>query len=610
MRLGKSVASILVFVCLVPRGLAADSPKWLRVTTANFVVYSDASEKRARAIAERLEGFHAMLVSLLPGMASAPRGDRLTVVAFRDGNAFKPFKPVQGGKPSRASGLFLGSSDRDLIALDASADEGSYRVVFHEYIHKIVNRTKLVGETDDAPAPLWFDEGFADFYSTATTKGLTAQIGGLIGGHMVGLQEHGFMPLDKLFAVTHDSPDYNDPDKQNTFYAQSWIFVHYMMLGKSASRQKAFVGFVERLGRGEAPPDAFRAAFGTEMRTIESELKSYIRESTVPLLEIKFTSQSPIDAATVEPAPATEVDFYLGTALAIEGRHADAETYFHRAAEDDPASSLPYEGLGFLAIYQNARPKAKIAFAEAIKRDSRSHYAQYFFAETVIEDRSAQDAARAALERAVALSPSFAGSYALLSRIALRSGDAADAEQWARRGLEVAPRDGRIQYALAAVQMHLKKYDEAQATLERLLKTENNESVRAASRGMLKTLETYRASARQEATPAPATAPHVESFADLRPSLRVASAGVRCQLVRITCAKALTIHVRIDGREQTFTNPSADAVVYLSRDPDSGIQVDCDTAIDRDVIVQFEPASPGAATGVLKAIVFMRPAPN
>jgi hypothetical protein len=143
--------------------LAADSPKWLRVTTANFVVYSDASEKRARAIAERLEGFHALLVSLLPGMASAARGDRLTVVAFRDGNAFKPFKPLQGGKPSRASGLFLGSSDRDLIALDASADEGSYRVVFHEYIHKIVNRTKLVGETDDAPAPLWFDEGFAGY---------------------------------------------------------------------------------------------------------------------------------------------------------------------------------------------------------------------------------------------------------------------------------------------------------------------------------------------------------------------------------------------------------------------------------------------------------------
>jgi tetratricopeptide (TPR) repeat protein len=346
------------------------------------------------------------------------------------------------------------------------------------------------------------------------------------------------------------------------------------------------------------------------MRAIESELRSYIRESTVPLLEIKFTSQTPVDAALVEPAPAAEVDFYLGTALAIEGRPADAEASFNRAAEDDPTTSLPYEGLGFLAIYQHDRAKAKTAFAEAIKRDSKSHYAQYFFAETIIEDRSAQEAARAALGRAVALSPSFAGSYALLSRIALRSGDAAGAEQWARRGLEVAPRDGRIRYALAAVQTHLKKYDDAQATLERLLKTENNESVRAASRGLLKSLETYRASAKPEAAPAPAAAPHVESFADLRPSLRYASAGVRCQMVRIDCGQALTVHVRVDGREQTFTNPDASAVAYLSRDPADAVQVDCDTAIDRDVIVQYDPSSPGSAAGTLKAVVFMKPAPN
>src|SRR3712207_8625342 len=41
-------------------------------------------------------------------------------------------------------------------------------VVFHEYMHRLL-------AAHPAPVPLWFNEGLAEFYSTAVTQGTTAQ---------------------------------------------------------------------------------------------------------------------------------------------------------------------------------------------------------------------------------------------------------------------------------------------------------------------------------------------------------------------------------------------------------------------------------------------------
>lgn len=145
-------ARALVLVCLVALGartVAAGEPVWVRVATTNFVVYSDAGEKRARQVAERLEGFRALLTSLFPNSVTAGRTGQVPVVAFRNDGAFKPYKPLYNGKPVNVAGLFLGGHERSLIALDVSAWEGSSHVIFHEYIHKLMAAKELAFTTDD-----------------------------------------------------------------------------------------------------------------------------------------------------------------------------------------------------------------------------------------------------------------------------------------------------------------------------------------------------------------------------------------------------------------------------------------------------------------------------
>jgi cytochrome c-type biogenesis protein CcmH/NrfG len=625
----QSIALILLLAFLAPCGRASEKPKWLRVTSANFVVYSDAGEKRARAIAERLEGFRALLATLFPKVIAAAQSEPLVVIAFHDDGAFKPFKPLFNGKPANLAGVYLSSSDRSMVALDASANEGSYRVVFHEYIHKVVHGAA------DVPVPTWFSEGIAEFYSTATTKGLTAQIGYPIVEHVAYLQDRGVLPLDQLFAVTHDSPDYNERIKQGRFYAQSWAFVHSMMLSDQGAHRNQLSDFVARLTKGEAPAKAFQSAFGMDLRAGEAALKSYLRQTTMPLFNLPFKSTTPVETARVEPAPDVEVEFHLGTALALQQRQADAEPRFRRAMEIDPASSLPYEGLGMLALQKKDRASAKAAFTEAIKRDSKSYYAQYYYASSLIEtgDPKSMEAARAVLERVVELRPSFGGAYSALSHLLLRSNDTDGAETWANRGLKVDPGDVRCRYALAAAQLQARKFDEARATLKQIIDTGNDESIRRAAQGMLKSADEYEAMVKAGATPAradvpvPSTAPptenveeepepahdpaRVQSYDDLPSYLRLGAAGLRGQLLRVECdGTKITVRVKVDGRALTFSHPDSGAIALFAVDLQSSDPLDCGVAMDRDVIVQFDPTELDSKSGTLKAIVFMKKAPN
>ena len=39
------------------------------------------------------------------------------------------------------------------------------------------------------------------------------------------------LPLARLAAIDHDSPEYNEPGKQEQYYAQCWALVHYLLVG-------------------------------------------------------------------------------------------------------------------------------------------------------------------------------------------------------------------------------------------------------------------------------------------------------------------------------------------------------------------------------------------
>ena len=165
-RLTLSVFAVLLALSV---NAIAGEPQWLEVRSPHFSVVTDAGAGRGREAALRFEQMRAAFGGLMSkGKVSIPVS--LQIVAFRNTKEMRQFVPLWKGKPIQLAGLFQGGEDRCFILLDMSVDD-PWRVVFHEYGHQLL-RGNISFETQP-----WFDEGFADFFSTTQVTDKQAEIG-------------------------------------------------------------------------------------------------------------------------------------------------------------------------------------------------------------------------------------------------------------------------------------------------------------------------------------------------------------------------------------------------------------------------------------------------
>ena len=147
------------------------------------------------------------------------------------------------------------------------ADSISLQAIFHEYTHLLLRH-------NDPFWPLWLKEGMAEIYGTLEIAGggHTLRIGKPLSEHLHLLAEQPLVPLRDLFAVTHDSPEYNERDRQGIFYAESWLLAHYLMVGDNSSHRVAFGQFTALLRQGQLPEQAFTNAFRAPFSLLDQQL--------------------------------------------------------------------------------------------------------------------------------------------------------------------------------------------------------------------------------------------------------------------------------------------------------------------------------------------------
>src|SRR5439155_6099482 len=131
------------------------------------------------------------------------------VMAFPDHETLRPFLPLYQGHPANIGAFFKRGSDENLIALSLSDSEPhALEAVFHEYTHLLLRH-------NDPFWPLWLKEGMAEIYGTfEAVGGKRARIGKPLQRHLRLLSEEPLMPLNDLFAVKHESPEYNERQHQ------------------------------------------------------------------------------------------------------------------------------------------------------------------------------------------------------------------------------------------------------------------------------------------------------------------------------------------------------------------------------------------------------------
>src|ERR1700730_12921283 len=262
MRIRATVVALAFCTVALAGPLAVQAKdNWISVRSQNFQLVGNASAKDIRLVANRLEQFRTVFALLFPALKlNSPVPT--TVIVFKSASSYKPFKV----NPN-VTGYFQPGEDVNYITLtsEKSSEDQPFRTIFHEYVHLLVENT--IGAT----VPLWFNEGLAEYYSTfdITDENRKVLLGDLIRNHVLYLREQKLLPLRTLFAVDYKSPYYNEGNKMNIFYAESWMLMHYLLQGESQRRRPQLARLVELIGANGKIEDAFQQAFQTSVDAFE-----------------------------------------------------------------------------------------------------------------------------------------------------------------------------------------------------------------------------------------------------------------------------------------------------------------------------------------------------
>lgn len=403
--------------------LPSSRETWLRVQTANFTLYGNASEGKIREVGLTLERLRAVLL-LLTRKLSANAPVPTTVYVFKNDATLKPYKPLYQGKPGNVAGYFLPSEVGNSIALTASWNSDPRPTIYHEYLHFFL-------QNNFPPVPRWYDEGVAEFYSTFQATDREARIGLTVEEHLALLREVPLMPMEKLFAVTYESPEYNEELKQGIFYAQSWAFVHYVMRGEQERKQQ-LSRFLQELHAGVPAVDAFRSSFRMEPAEMLSELSRYIRGSRFLYTVAKF-SEMKIPTETISTRiERAEALVRLGELLShLKDRLGDAEEHFRAVLAENATHAGALAGLAEVRMYQGKDREALELLGGAYAAGAEDFRVPYRYGSLLMrsiwerwdrtravtpELRDDLNAARAAFGQSIERNPDFPEARAALGR--------------------------------------------------------------------------------------------------------------------------------------------------------------------------------------------------
>jgi FimV-like protein len=494
------VALVLAILCAFPSGVSRANPQtrdtWRSVRTNNLFVIGNADAEKLRQVATWLEFFHGAfgrLVSRSVIDSSVPT----TVILFRDDASFQPFKPFYQGRTANVAGYFQPGDDVNYIAISLDPSDGNpFSTAFHEYVHAHVN--------ENIPnAPLWLNEGLAEFYGSLQFSSGEAILGTPLMHYIRYLRQRELLPLTTLFSINTSSEHYNESDKTGVFYGQSWALVHYLMLA-DRGRQDQFKRFLNLITRGDSSAKAIEDAYGVTLPVLEQELGAYIRRGEFPTQRIASIDNPQAYAAYTAMQRTSlsegEANHYLGDLLVHSGRSSDAERYFKHAVALDPNFAPAQAALGQLYVQQRRYAEAKKHLEKAVS-SSQNYLTHYYYAYVLsregvsstgrINEYSPATAAlmREHLLRAIKLAPNYAPAYYYLGLLDLVTGERLDeAVEMAQRAKQLEPSQTASSLLLAQIYLRRSDHAAARRILEQLTR-DSNKSVRDEAQDLLASMD-------------------------------------------------------------------------------------------------------------------------
>jgi hypothetical protein len=304
------------------QSIAAADQTWHQYENRHFVAYSDAPDKKSRALLMELERFRGAVLQvgnfLIP--ESAPK---TKVLVLADAMEFSELAPSK-----YTAGFALRLNERTVIVIPISEEfVRAETVIRHEFVHALLRFKGF-------KYPTWYEEGFAELLSAMefTKRGKSFTV----GKATERAQYNG--PLlydwDKLVSDHFNPHSITGARHASSAYTQAWLLVHYTTLGDGFKNAQKLQQYFDLTKEGQSSIVAFKTAFGSSAGDLwRTELGAYAKGFSY--YEVAFAADTLDEEFQHKLAEKAEVQFLIDylRAYSIAFRNVEPPT--------DPLVKLP-----------------------------------------------------------------------------------------------------------------------------------------------------------------------------------------------------------------------------------------------------------------------------
>jgi len=450
--------------------LAGDAP-WIRIKSEHFSVVTDAGERRGREVALHFEQMRGVFGTLMV-KAKVNSPVPLLIVAFRNTKEMRQCAPLWHGKPTQVGGLFVWGEDQTFIMLDLSLDN-PWQVVFHEYAHQLMN-----GNLPTAAAP-WFEEGFAEYFSSIELDSRQAKVGKIPDEEYQVLDHAGWFKVSDLFRVQQNSSTYNENgDHRDSFYAESGMVVHYLYDNQLFPKLSTYFDLVNN--QKLTVDDAIQRAFGVTAVQFDKQIRAY--ESSGRFKYYPIPTPLNLDSKNFTATPLTALD----AQAIVADIHFHILDYRDKAADEfqavlkvDPDNLTALRGMGYSYLVKQDYHNAGDFFSRAAEKSPNDPRVLYYSALLAQREGGLDPAdprtahVQEQLEKAVQLDPEYADAFSMLAFVYSAQDKRELALKTMMKAVELNPRNPDYLFHLSQLCLMNRDFKDALSILHQMEKNED-----------------------------------------------------------------------------------------------------------------------------------------